>query len=65
MLYYVYVMVIYDGMCVKDMLMCEDVFLTIMKTLLISCQKVVGVFGDGYNCLMAENGTYGALWDYL
>ena len=34
MLNYVYVIVIYDGMCVKDMLniLCEDVFLIIMKT---------------------------------
>ena len=34
MLYYVYVTVIYDGVCVRDMLniLCGDVFLTLMKT---------------------------------
>ena len=33
MLYYVYVSVIYDGMCVRDMLniLCGDVFSTLMK----------------------------------
>ena len=34
MLYYIYVIVIYDGMCIRNMLniLCEDIFLTIMKT---------------------------------
>ena len=34
MLYYVYVIVIYDGACMRDMLniLCGDVFLTLMKT---------------------------------
>ena len=33
-LYYVYVIVIYDGMCVRDILniLRKDAFLTIMKT---------------------------------
>ena len=34
MRYYVYIMVIYDVMCVRDMvnILCEVVFLTFMKT---------------------------------
>ena len=56
----------YDGMCVRDMLdiLCEDVFLTIMKTY----QHILGVVGDGYKGLIEENGTNGAsglLWDYF
>ena len=34
MLYYVYVIVIYDGVCVRDMvnILCGDMFLILMKT---------------------------------
>ena len=70
MLYYIYVIVIYDGVCMGDLLniLCGDVFLTLMKTWLTLCQQVVEVHEDGYKHLMEEGGTYGALgvlWGHL
>ena len=64
MLYYVYVIVIYDGMYVRNMV---NILQTIMKVWLTLFQQVVRLFGDGNKGLMEENGTYGAagvLWDF-
>ena len=49
MIYCVYVIVIYDGICVRDMvnILGEVVFLTFMNILLKLCQQVVRVLGDG------------------
>ena len=60
MLCYVYVIVIYDGVCVVDILniLCGDLLLTRTKTWL-TCQQVVEVHEDGYKDLIEEGGTYG------
>ena len=60
MLCYEYFIVIYDDVCVENMLniLCGDLFLTLMKTWIISCQQVVEAHEDGYKDLMEEDGTY-------
>ena len=62
MLCYVYVIVIYDGVCVGDMLniQCGDIFLTLTKSWLTKYQEVLEVHGDGYKYLMKKDGTYSA-----
>ena len=69
MLYYVYVIVIYNGMYVRNMvnILYQDVLLTIMKLWLTLYQQAVRVFGGRYKGSMEENGTYGVLgvlWGY-
>ena len=50
MLCYIYVIVIYDGVCVGDILIIlyGDLLLTLMKTWLTKYQLVVDVHPDGY-----------------
>ena len=62
MLYYVYVIVIYDGMYISDMVnkLYKGVFLTIMKSWLTLFPRLLRVLGVEYKGLMEENGTYGA-----
>ena len=61
-LYDEYVIVISDDKSENEMvsILCENVFLTIMKTHLTLCQQVVRVLGDGYKGLMEES----VLWGY-
>ena len=68
-LYYVYVIVIYDGMYIRNMvnMLFKDVFLAIMKSWLTLYPQVVRELGDGYKGSVEENGTYntlGILWSY-
>ena len=57
--YYVYVIVILDGMYVRNMvnIIYLDVLLTIIKFWITLHQKVTRLFGDGCKGSMEENGT--------
>ena len=56
MLYYVYVIVIYDGIYIRNMvnILYKEVLLTNMKLWLTLYQQVVKVFGNGYKGSMEE-----------
>ena len=65
MLYYVYVIVIYDGMYLSNMVLRSTSNNHEILTNLY--QQVEKVFGDGYKGSMKRNGTYdalGLLWGY-
>ena len=75
MLYYVYIIVIYNDVCVKNLLFVFCLY-TVWRRISNTHENMTnimatgfgGVHEDGYKDLMEEDGTYGAsgvLWGYL